>query len=390
MSQRAAFCVYSGKGVSELRNFLTELFNSITEDMNQDDDTEYEDEYETTPDAEMETGNEGDDDEDYTRSRDHNHYAHAHSQQHLSSAGHQARLAHGIMNLSSHPELAIQRDRTIRASATQVVASPEPRPAVSGRMNGQSTNGQTSNASRRTTGRAFGQQPVVETSTSPTPSDVASNRSTGTNQSNGAFFRTYPEAASSSRSNGALTPDLNFAEIGHGRGAANNSNSHVNLLSHTRRGIDPAIAFSPMAGPSSQGISQTIHSSASQLDVRNGTAHDRAHAMSDSSNSYHRSADGLVAWPHVQHESASPSPPASPTTRALHESVQSALSASAQDSRETAEGRGRRVKRSLRNTFVAAESFANSFLLGRGASNGVVHSGNTNWSHGTDNGAPER
>jgi F-box and leucine-rich repeat protein GRR1 len=67
--------------------------------------------------------------------------------------------------------------------------------------------------------RGFGQSAVVETSASPPPSDAASVRSTGTNQSNGGtFFRTHQEIASSSHSNGALTPDLNYAEIGHGRG----------------------------------------------------------------------------------------------------------------------------------------------------------------------------
>src|SRR6267154_2561696 len=37
-----AFCVYSGKGISQLRNHLTELFDSMNE-TNGTDDTEYED-----------------------------------------------------------------------------------------------------------------------------------------------------------------------------------------------------------------------------------------------------------------------------------------------------------------------------------------------------------
>lgn len=37
-----AFCVYSGRGISQLRNFLTELFDSMNE-TNGTDDTEYED-----------------------------------------------------------------------------------------------------------------------------------------------------------------------------------------------------------------------------------------------------------------------------------------------------------------------------------------------------------
>lgn len=37
-SQRSAFCVYSGDGVDQLRRYLQQLFNSITEDINQTED----------------------------------------------------------------------------------------------------------------------------------------------------------------------------------------------------------------------------------------------------------------------------------------------------------------------------------------------------------------
>jgi len=352
--------------------------------MNQDDDTEYEDEYddlaETTPEAEMETGNEGDD--EFDRSRTQFHHSHSHSNS--NSTGFQQRSAHGITNISHHSELVMQRDRTVRASSqVSTIVAPDLR-SPNGRANGQVTAGPGSSSSRRTTTRAFGQQPIIETSTSPTPSDVASNRSAGTNQSNGAFFRTYQEAASSSRSNGAQTPDLVFAEIGHGRGANNTAGQHMNLLQgHTRRGLDSTPPFNVVAGPFY--IPQAMHSSGSQIDVRNSVGHDRAQVLNDSSNSYRNSSDGLVAWPHVQDDTMSPSPSSPPTTRELHESVQSALGISPQDGREATEGRGRRVKRSLRNTFSAAENYASSFLFGRGGSNGIPE-GNAGWSNnGMDN-----
>lgn len=342
MSQRAAFCVYSGKGVSDLRNFLTDLFNTITEDMGQDEETEYDEDYddaaETTPDAEMETGGEDDVDDDYTRhSRAQDHTTHSQPQQPLNSAGSSRSQFHAGV-LAHHPELALQRYRTIRGSPmSPTVVSPEPRAAGGSRMalqNGRSANG---DATRRTSTRTFGQQPVVETSTSPTPSDVASNRSTGTNHSNSAFFRTYQEFHTG-RSNGALTPDLNYAEIGHGRGANSGSTQ-----AHPRRGLD-------QPGPS------TMQPPGSRSDFRNGNPLQEDHHQA-------------VPWPNARNESASPSPPVSPTTRELQESVQSALGA--QGTRDTSEGRGRRVKRSLRNTFNAAESFASSFALFRTGSNGV-------------------
>jgi len=310
------------------------------------------------------------------------HVQHPHTPSNLNSVGVQHRPAHSSLNTSHHSETALQRDRTIRPPAQPYVASPDPQPATHARANGHTTAGQTSNVSRRTPARAFGHQPIIETSNSPTPSDLASNRSTGTNQSNGAFFRTYEGVASSSRSNGALTPDLNFAEIGHGRGAVNNG-SHT-TQSHNRRGMDPIAPFSAIANSSSHGITQAMHSSGSQLDVRNG----HMQVLADSSNSYRRSSDGLVTWPHVQSEAIASSPSTSPT-RELHDSVQSALGVSVQESREAAEGRGRRVKRSLRNTISAAENYASSFWFRRGASS-AAQDANAEWSNGMDSGPQAR
>jgi F-box and leucine-rich repeat protein GRR1 len=333
----------------------------------------------------VETGNEGDD-EDYDRRRTHGHPPNSNSNS--NSTGLQHRSTHIAIDASHHPDLTMQRERTVRAaSQAQTIISPDPR-SPNSRINGNTSAGAGSSTSRRTTIRGFGQQPVIETSTSPAPSDVASNRSTGTNQSSGAFFRTYQEAAPSSRSNGALTPDLNFAEIGHGRGANNATGQNMNPVAqgHGRRGLDSTPQINAIAGLSSHSLLQATHPSGSQVDIRRSLGHDRSQALADSSNSYRRSSDGLVAWPHVQGEMVSPSPPSSPTTRELHESVQSALGISSQDGRE---GRGRRVKRSLRNTISAAENYATSFLFGRGhsgVSEGNVGSSNT----GTDNGSLER
>jgi F-box and leucine-rich repeat protein GRR1 len=337
----------------------------------------------------METGNEGDDDEEDDEDRMHTQQTPTHSNS--NPAALQRQPTHDASSISHPPEFAVQRERTIRPSPPPSTSSAEPRAVTNVRVNGQTTVTQNSNVTRRTPARGFGHQPIVETSTSPTPSDVASNRSTGTNQSNGAFFRTYQEAASSSRSNGAQTPDLIFAEIGHGRGAGNNTTSHMNLLtqSHARRGLDPVTPYNVIASSSSHGITQAIHASGSLVDVRNGVTHDRTQILADSSNSYHRSSDGLVTWPHLQGEPVASSRSSSPTTRELHDSVQSALGATAQESRETAEGRGRRVKRSLRNTINAAENYASSFLFGRGTSSGV-HDGNAGWSNGVDSGQQRR
>jgi F-box and leucine-rich repeat protein GRR1 len=365
LSQRAAFCVYSGKGVSELRTFLTFLYK---DEMGVgDDSTEYDDEdgyVEDPADVDVETGNEGDDEE----------YVHV--------------ATTPAPSLPAQPSLSAFRGRrqTVTAASggphVQEVASlrdqrvhivPQPAqdrtatilPGSPMRINGHADHTRTS--SRRTNRiGGFGHQPIVESSNSPTPSDVASNRSTGTNQSNGAgFFRTYQDAAavSSARSTGALTPDLDFAEIGHGRGTGHRHTDSLNGI----------------AGPSSSGM---VYASTPHLGLSSGHhTTGRAEVLADSSNSYRP-----ITWPHMHRETSTP-PPSGSSSRDLHDSVQSVLGDSYGQNRDV-EGRGRSVKRSLRNTFQAAENLASSLLFGRqSGSHAGLHdmgggSGNTADSHG--------
>jgi F-box and leucine-rich repeat protein GRR1 len=222
--------------------------------------------------------------------------------------------------------------------------------------------------STQTRSRGFGHQPVVEVSTSPTPSDVTSNRSTGTTQSNGAgFFRTYQDFASSSRSNGAMTPDYVYAEIGHGRGATPGHTVHMNLVPSTfsRQSFTSAPSLHGGIAPTPQGITQVMHSAGAPVDIyhpyERGTMVQETLAIPEPS----------VSWPHREPPSPVPTfldptdapdfphPPLPPSS----------------DPREP-QARGRNVKRSLRNTFNTAEHCATSFLFGRAsASNSNVHDG---------------
>lgn len=225
--------------------------------------------------------------------------------------------------------------------------------------------------------RGFAHQPIVELSTSPTPSDVASVRSTGTSQSTGtAFFRSYTEANPAARLGGTLTPDLVFAEIGHGRGAGPGP-STILAQNHCRRdaAVEPSLHAASSA-PQSIGLppgSADMSSSeapstprgfrAPHYDPRHDSGHNRTVVLTDTSNSYQRASP----HPHTDRHpgfavvrESTPPPPSPTTTRELHESVHSALAA--------AESRGRSVKRTLRNTFAAAETF----FSGR-ASGGSAH-----------------
>ncbi|KAJ7129482.1 hypothetical protein C8R44DRAFT_829975 [Mycena epipterygia] len=343
-TQQLAFCVYSGRGVSQLRAFLTELFDHLTE-MNGTDDTEDEEDEidaeayreEDTPEPDPEDA----EDEDEFGSR----RMFLHLQQLASARGNRP-----VMLPTNPPPPQgsefIPRQRPTRAATYPTLAElrfEEPSRGAPNRL--LPTAGPVagpSRAARQTPRGVADMLPIIETSRSPPPSDVASNRSGRTNTSNGGgFFRTYQEPAPGSPRNGALTPDLNYAEIGHGRG----TQSHANQVQHTpRRGEGHVPHHRPpfIEVDSSQSIP-----SAGSMMMDSATSQPPAGSA--------QTAASSVVWPYRE-----PASPTSPTSRELQESVQTALGGG-----EPRETRGRSVKRSLRNTLNAAEQYASSLIFGR-------------------------
>ncbi|KAH9951738.1 hypothetical protein B0H21DRAFT_717258 [Amylocystis lapponica] len=413
-SQRSAFCVYSGKGVTELRDFLMELFNSIT-DAETATATEYEDDYESEYPAQymddVETADDGDDDDDDDEDEQPDTFS-PHPNVVVTRGDHRvpigvshpqesrSRETFRVQHAPAAPrELAMTRDRGNHPISRARVASPL------GWLHGQAPSS-VAGPSRRT--RGFGQQPIIETSSSPVPSDVASNRSTGTNHSNGtAFFRTYAEGPPSAR-NGVMTPDLIFAEIGHGRGAGPGPSTI--LMQGQRRdtliaGTHGVLSSShsgyavPIAGHSSYEMTMAEASATlthgmrlpiSESDVRADYGHDGRAILMDSSNSFQhgtgRPEFPATVWSPEQQEAASRSLSSSPTTRELQESVHSALGGPSIfiEGREV-DGRGRSVKRSLRSTLTAAEQYASSFFFGGRGSGSGGPEGAAGHANGRDN-----
>lgn len=339
-----AFCVYSGKGVSQLRAFLTELFDHLTE-MNGTDDTEDEEDEidaeayreDDTPEPDPE---DADDDDEFGSRR-----MFLHLQQLASARGNRP------VTLPTNPppppvagqQFTFQRQQPTRAATIPPSADsrfdalrPNELRGASARLNAQVAAAAPvagpSRATRQTARGVADMLPIVETSRSPPPSDVASNRSARTNASAGGFFRTYQEPAPGSPRNGALTPDLNYAEIGHGRGAQGQSAQHTPRAAQRR---PPLIELDSTGSLNSAGVGSQGDSAASHP---GGSAQTQTAASS-------------VVWPYRE-----PASPASPTSRELQESVQSALGG---------ETRGRSVRRSLRNTLNAAEQYASSLIFGR-------------------------
>ncbi|KAJ7590898.1 hypothetical protein C8J56DRAFT_1162985 [Mycena floridula] len=333
-TQQLAFCVYSGKGVSQLRAFLTELFDHITE-MNGTDDTEYEDDdcdefnEDDAPDADASYG---DDEEVYLGRRtrflenpaiDHRaHRASAPSPEPQRSATFPPSGSSSSMYDFAPAVPGSRVNQTLALPIRRARAPPAP--------------------SMRSLADMI---PIIENSHSPPPSDVASNRSAGTNRSNGAtFYRTYNQDGVPSRSSGILTPDLNYAEIGHGRGAlASLSTQHLAL----RRGQDQIPQFRPAFLEIDAPRVPSPEPSTSKLPST---------SLASSSSAHHQnipSAEtGFVAWPYRE--------PASPTTSG---------SPSAKETQEMHESRGRSVRRSIRDTL------ASTFLFGRSPTRGQDDNG---------------
>ncbi|GJE85000.1 RNI-like protein [Phanerochaete sordida] len=388
-TQRSTFCVYSGKGVTDLRVYLSDLYNAITEDGAQQSGTEYEyeseDTYRVPYTAAMEVIDDGDDEQDDDEDMD---VAPIIQISQLTPTRRNGANGHAVreiaqqyipMDVQATPQF-ISRELFMTRERGSV-------PTSRGSSGHASPAGPTSIPGPSRRGRGFGQQPIVELSTSPAPSDAASNRSGGTNHSTGTgFFRNYVEAANSTRA-GVITPDLVFAEIGHGRGMGPSPGTNGQFSPRREQpmvvpasppSFPPRFSAVPNGGSSSQiPIVEDDHrtngvngaSGANGVHGVNGVNGFNGYpVLNDSSNSYQRTpprTESTSSWTQIQHEDAQP---LSSASRELHDSVQSALGGphAYADSREV-DARGRSVKRSLRSTINAAEHYASSFLFGRGS-----------------------
>ena len=365
-TQQLSFCVYSGKGVSQLRAFLTELFDHITE-LNGTDDTEYEDDDdddayvdEDTP--EPETGGEGDyDDEVYAPQRQ--------SPNLTNVTMHRGHRSHSLsQNMPQSHEFVFRRDRPVRSTtipptlnSTQLPPSANIQGATS-RLNAQILAAYTSPGppSPRPRGQGQGLRsmadmlPIIESSVSPPPSDVASSQSEGVGQSiRTGFLHASQEGRSASDPSSGNGP----LELGHSRVP-----SPPLPPRHLRRGHETIPEQRrPFTGVDRRPLSRTFFPSRSESEIT-----DQAPVMVLPAIFQDEESLSPVVWPY--REPNEPNSPFDSSTRDLLEHVRPVSGA---------EGRGRSVKRSLRNTLTVAEHYASSFLFGRSA-NGPDEGSNSN------------
>lgn len=359
-NQRSSFCVYSGKGVSELREFLADLFNTVTDELNGGSGTEYDDDDDGYVRDHMhmdiiDDEDEDEDDEDEDEAPLNGTITFVNHQNSRTSIPHQTVPVDVQPHITAPPtnrELSMSRDRASVPVARHSVqlhngniphiqpVSPTPGPP------------------RRS--RGFGHLPIIEASTSPTPSEAASNRSGGTNHSTGtAFFRNYNDATHQQTRAGVITPDLVFAEIGHGRGADGASHQ-----SNGRWSSDSVVLVSPPHSASYGSLPLSVSAHGMYTDQANGFNTN----IADSPNAFHRPSPrtdaGSSSWTLI------PEPVTGSTDALLPGRERQDSAPDTHANGQETDSRGRHAKRGLRNTFTSAEQFASSFFFGRVGANG--------------------
>lgn len=256
--------------------------------------------------------------------------------------------------------------------------------------------------------RGFGQQPLVEPR-SPTPGDAPvtgwapnstltqyhpnghGNGSAG--GSNGAaFFRTYQDHDNSSTPrHHVMTPELNFAEIGHGRGTNHGAGIHRRYGDETEdKDVDDedlvvvdAGDHTPLTPPSGYGSASVVTPtprrgySVGEISQSDGSGTDERHGYFQVPLRHQIERDQGRHHPRLRargtdHGTGSSTPP---QIRALQESVHQALGGGvvppdnlSDGGGNGAGGRGRSERRGWRNRLTAAEQYASSILFGRGGS----------------------
>ena len=268
--------------------------------------------------------------------------------------------------------------------------------------------------------RGFGQQPLVEsTPVPPTPGDMSvagwvsnptlphpsqyhpnGHGNGGAGGSNGtAFFRMYQDSHNPTASrHQVMTPELNFAEIGHGRGTTHGSDiprgyGGDEIGDRDTDDEDLVVVdagnYTPLTPPSGYGstnvVTPTPRRGYSVGDISqsdgSGTDERQAYFQNPHRHQMERDQGRYPPRPRARGVDHGSGPSTSPQIRALQESVHQALGGGvvppdnlSDSSNNSTGGRGRSERKGWRNRLTAAEHYASSLLFGRGG-NGTSGSG---------------
>lgn len=375
-TQRAAFCVYSGSGVRDLRRYLETIMPPAGDDRAEGYDSDDEDQ-----DGDVFPRDYLDDSErdEYTTGGRPTPSGRMRHEQ--SSASIYTPM--GNPNFSSafpsSPDTFVHGSNAIPAVNTATPTLNPFDPPVSEPQTPTGPFRLFSNVFARSTQSIGRSSHGISRSIQP-PLTHSNPNSARSSQSNGVgFMNTYDPvlmqaAAAVAARNGTATPELVYAELGHGPGTtgAGPGSSSLAPRLDTAVPIDEERAY-PFPDP---------WRSHDRLDPVGSSRRDTTSSLSTvrpSSPSFYG-----VHFPrrgNGRSSSRSPSPASlsAQSNRELEESVHSALSGLTLNdgSRWEDEGRGRRSRLSLRNTLNAAEHYATAFLFHRNGTNNT-HGGTTN------------
>lgn len=419
--------MFSGKGVAELREYLRERYTPFIE-ADGENDTDYEDDEEDMPRMAARSGMPNNNNN--TREAGHSSRYHPpptgvttnapsfHSDQTNYAGFSPRRQTNGVHSLqailgadnTSNPVIQQRQGQgQFQTPGWAREHTPQPPGSVSGPSTMPSLH---LNGAGSSSLRVFGQHPLVEPR-SPTPGDMpvvgwvpnptlshpsqyhpnGHGNGSGGGSNGAAFFRTYQEYDSpTTPRHHVMTPELNFAEIGHGRGTSHGTDVPREYGGDETRDKDPddedlivvdAGDHTPLTPPSGYGSTNVITPtprrgySVGDISQSDGSGTDERQAYYQNPYRHQMERDQARHGPRprargVDHGSGSST---SPQLRALHESVHQALGGGvvppdnlSDGSSNGAGGRGRSERKRWRNRLTAAEQYASSILFGRGGS----------------------
>ena len=358
-TQRSQFCVFAGEGVNKLRQFLTDLLNSITEEMNP----------------------QGDDDVGDSIS-----YVHDDDSMDIDE------VPPRVTILPPSPPV-LQEQSPITAPIYQPTVRVQGASARDIEMATLRVERPRSsrNSRSRTRSQTHTPPPVVNPTPGPSRVNPTTERfptspAASEGSSAGAFFRTYQSNSADGRPDGALTPDLIFAEIGHGHGPTAWHSQGQNQ-NHTYQLVDPTMMVDdrPQYGASPSHARSGAWRAATQAvgvgqgpfgtngaflnGTTNGTHHtNTVHSSTTNGATAHGGPPVTIQGPPMAREERSRG--RQRTSREPQESVQPAPT--------PGQSQGRGPKRIFRNTLNSVEQHASSFLFGRPLQDGESSSAGAN------------
>jgi F-box and leucine-rich repeat protein GRR1 len=383
-TQRSQFCVFAGDGVKNLRRFLTELFLSITEEMNPQVEEDLGDSISYVQDEESMDIDDVPPQVTFTPP--------VLQEQRPLSAPSSLATPRPVARLNGHANHHAQQYQAVvhfhgASMRDNEMSAPRAERANSSRGSRSTTRSPTHSPPPpfNPTQGPSRLNPAERLPTSPAGSEGSSA---------GAFFRTYQSSSADGRLGGALTPDLVFAEIGHGHGPVGwhgqeqNQNQSYQLVDPATLTVDDRSAYNAgaayMRGSGAWRAAAQASNTGPGLYGANGAYHgggglngayraSSSHSVPTNGISSH-GVNGVGVTPTVFQ--------GPPMTREERSRGRPRTSREPQESAHAVHtppgsNQGRGPKRTVRSTLGSVEQHATSFLFGRPIQDGEGSSGGT-------------